>query len=205
MTLFANIHRAVVPSTRPVAVTFQQMQRAFSNTALRQRSIKSLALSVYFKQPELGMKDYEILSRASAFLLAVDPRPDNIDSDDQYAHLERNQKERQLKLHKQRSRYTPAGQPGDNRELTELGWLEYAPREVRPTVHCVCSSHVLAPFLWKDCYPQDWLNKVRQEHWYDSTQTSEISSSCYFDHSLNAFISLREQCLFAGSFRYEKS
>ncbi|KAL3909326.1 MAG: hypothetical protein SGILL_008129, partial [Bacillariaceae sp.] len=77
------------------------------------------------------------------------------DEEDPYGHLERNERERQLKLHKQHSRYTPAGQPGDDRELTELGWLEYAPREVRPTVHCVCSSHVLAPFLWKDYYPQD--------------------------------------------------
>mmetsp|Transcript_30428 Transcript_30428/g.63803 ORF Transcript_30428/g.63803 Transcript_30428/m.63803 type:complete len:402 (-) Transcript_30428:3008-4213(-) len=67
-------------------------------------------------------------------------------------------------MHKQSSKYTPAGHPGDERSLKDLGWLEYAPREVRPMVHCVCSSHVLSPYLWKDYYPQDWLNKVRQEH-----------------------------------------
>jgi hypothetical protein len=117
------------------------------------------------------MKDYEILSRASAFLLAVDPPPPPSSSsslsseDDPYGHLAKNERERIMKLHRQHHRYTPAGQPGDNRELTELGWLEFAPREVRPTVHCVCSSHVLAPYLWKDYYPQDWLSKVRQEHW----------------------------------------
>lgn len=150
-----------------------------SKTRGRSNSIKSLALSVYFKVPELGMKDYEILSRASAFLLAVDPLPvgvsskdgkkndDDVDDDDDgpYSHLEANERARQLKLHKQTHKYTPAGNPGDNRELTELGWLEFAPREVRPTVHCLCSSHVVAPFLWKNYYPQDWLGKVRQEHW----------------------------------------
>jgi len=128
------------------------------------RSIKSLALSVYFKQPDLGMKDYEILSRASAFLLAVDPDPSAGDADGPYDHLAKNERDRTLKMHKQASKYTPAGHPGDQRTLQELGWLEYAPREVRPMVHCVCSSHVLSPYLWKDYYPQDWLNKVRQEH-----------------------------------------
>jgi hypothetical protein len=148
--------------------------RAFSSNSsnthhpkTKKRSIKSLALSVYFKQPDFGMKDYEILSRASAFLLAVDPPPPGYNNkDDPYAHLEANERERQLKMYKQHHRYSPAGHPGDGRELDELGWLEYAPREVRPTVHCVCSSHVLAPFLWNQYYPQDWLTKVRQEHWY---------------------------------------
>mmetsp|Transcript_41648 Transcript_41648/g.46485 ORF Transcript_41648/g.46485 Transcript_41648/m.46485 type:complete len:500 (+) Transcript_41648:61-1560(+) len=130
------------------------------------RGIKSLALSVHFKHPDFGMKDYEILSRASAFLLAVDPDPSNEKkrSAGPYDHLEKNERDRNLKMHKQSSRYTPAGHFGDQRSLQELGWLEYAPREVRPMVHCVCSSHVLSPYLWKQYYPQDWLNKVRQEH-----------------------------------------
>mmetsp|Transcript_15019 Transcript_15019/g.31795 ORF Transcript_15019/g.31795 Transcript_15019/m.31795 type:complete len:760 (+) Transcript_15019:41-2320(+) len=38
----------------------------------------TLALSVHFKHPALGMKDFEILSRASAFLINVDPlSPEN--------------------------------------------------------------------------------------------------------------------------------
>lgn len=126
------------------------------------RNIRSLALSVYFKQPDFGMKDYEILSRASAFLLSVDP-PEPAVEGGPYGHLERNERDRKLKMHRQDHRYTPAG--GPERELQDLGWLEFAPREVRPTVHCVCSSHVLAPFLWRDYYPQDWLSKVKQEHW----------------------------------------
>ncbi|KAG7365375.1 hypothetical protein IV203_038578 [Nitzschia inconspicua] len=143
--------------------------RVFSNSSSgkqKKRSIKSLALSVHFKHPDFGMNDYEILSRASAFLLAVDPPPPPgaLDKDDPYAHLAVNERERQRKLFKQHHRYTPVGNPGDSRELTDLGWLEYAPREVRPMVHCVCSSHVLAPFLWTKYYPQEWLTKVRQEH-----------------------------------------
>lgn len=129
-------------------------------------NIKSLALSVHFKHPDFGMKDYEILSRASAFLLSVDP-PDPLDGNENngpYGHLERSERDRKEKLRRQDKRYTPVGGP-EGRELKDLGWLEYAPREVRPQVHCVCSSHVLAPFLWKDYYPQDWLNKVKQEHW----------------------------------------
>ena len=95
----------------------QFRRRQFSSSKHQmheKRSIKSLALSVYFKQPDLGMTDYEILSRASAFLLAVDPPPPT-ETDSPYAHLGPNARERTVKLHKQHSRYTPAGHPGDNR------------------------------------------------------------------------------------------
>lgn len=176
MTLANLLYRAASSSARNSKINshrhFQYRNLSGpSNQGRKKRSIKSLALSVYFKQPDFGMKDYEILSRASAFLLSVDPPPpgagvDSGDDDgDPYAHLAVNERRRKLKMHKQHHRYTPAGHPGDQRELTELGWLEYAPREVRPVVHVVCSSHVLAPFLWTDYYPQDWLTKVRQEHW----------------------------------------
>ena len=143
---------------RLTAVLFRASKK--SNAPIR--SIKSLALSVYFKQPDLGVKDYEILSRASAFLLAVDP-PEVETKEGPYGHLEKNEQDRKLKLHKQNKKYTPVG--GPERELKDLGWLEFAPREVRPTVHVVCSSHVLAPFLWKNYYQQDWLKKVKQDHW----------------------------------------
>jgi len=153
---------------RLTAVLFQGAKRSADRGGSTSggRTIRSLALSVYFKQPDLGMKDYEILSRASAFLLAVDPDPSGGDGDGDgpYDHLAKNERDRTLRMHKQASKYTPAGHPGDQRTLQELGWLEYAPREVRPMVHCVCSSHVVSPYLWKDYYPQDWLNKVRQEH-----------------------------------------
>ena len=126
-------------------------------------SVKALALSVHFKHPDFDMPDYEFLSRASAFLLAVDPEEPK-EEDGPYGHLAKSERDRKLTLHKQQHIYTPAGGPGE-RELKDLGWLEFAPAEVRPTVHCVCSSHVIAPFLWKEYYPQDWLSKVKQEHW----------------------------------------
>ena len=124
------------------------------------RNLKSLALSVYFKQPELGMKDYEILSRASAFLLGVDP-PEK-EPEGPYAHLEVAESKRKKKEYLRTHKYSFAG--GAGRNIMDLGWLEFAPRECRPQVHVVCSSHVLSPFLWKDYYPQDWLTKVRQQH-----------------------------------------
>lgn len=158
------------------------------------RTIKSLALSVYFKQPDFGMKEYEILSRASAYLLAVDPDPSSSSSssnggkkDGPYDHLEKNERDRKVKMHKQGSKYTPAGHPGDQRSLKELGWLEYAPREVRPMVHCVCSSHVLSPYLWKEYYSQDWLNKVRQEHCVYSLEVIDTDEETMKAVSLGKF------------------
>lgn len=54
---------------------------------------------------------------------------------------------------------------GPSRDAKDLGWLEFVPRENRPVAHVVASSHVLAPWLWKDYYPQDWISRVSQEHW----------------------------------------
>ena len=130
------------------------------HSAMGKRPIKSLALSIYFKQPEFGMKDYEILSRASCFLLGIDPPEQS--EDGPYAHLQASQRQRELKEYKQKHKYSPAG--GAGRKIMELGFLEFIPRELRPNVHVVCSSHVVSPFLWNDYYPQDWLSQVRQEH-----------------------------------------
>jgi hypothetical protein len=134
---------------------------ASGGNAPLKRNSKSLALSVYFKQPDFGMKDYEILSRASAFLLGVDA-PDEPELEGPYAHLEASERKREKRDYLRTHKYSYAGGPG--RKMMDLGWLEFAPREVRPQVHVVCSSHVLAPFLWKDYYPQDWLSHVRREH-----------------------------------------
>jgi len=127
----------------------------------KQRSLKSLALSVHFKQPALGMKDYEILSRATAYLLAVDAKDAEV-QDGPYGHLEAAERKREQREYKNLfGRSQPTG-PGRN--LMEMGWLEFVPREYRPNVHVVCSSHVVAPYLWKDYYPQEWLSQVRREH-----------------------------------------
>jgi hypothetical protein len=147
----------------------------------KQRSFKSLALSVYFKHPDFDMKEYEILSRASAFLLGVDP-PDWMDKiatpssssaadknktnnikKNPFAHLEAAEQRRHVRDYVRQHKYSPPSGPAGGR-LMDMGWLEFVPREVRPQVHVVASSHVLSPFLWKDYYPQDWLSKVRQEH-----------------------------------------
>jgi hypothetical protein len=121
---------------------------------------RSLALSVYFKQPDFGMKDYEILSRASCFLLGVDPPEKKTEGP--YGHLEAAEKRREMRTYLRDHKHSHAG--GEGRDMMDMGWLEFVPREVRPQVHVVCSSHVLSPFLWRNYYPQDWLSQVRQEH-----------------------------------------
>jgi hypothetical protein len=122
---------------------------------------RALALSVHFKQPSLGMTEYEILSRASAFLLAVDPPTPELEPG-LYTHLDEARQKRQAQLKKQDYKFEPAG--GPRRNVQELGWLEFVPGQFRPLVHCVAASHVMAPWQWKEYYPHDWLQTVKQEH-----------------------------------------
>ena len=138
--------------------------RKMIRTAVNSRSIKSLALNVYFKHPELGMKDYEILSRASAFLLSVDP-PNNTNDDvkeSPFSHIEKSREERERLIHKQNYSPEPAG--GPRRDVKDLSWLEFCPGKHRPLAHVVTSSHVLSPWRWKQYYPQPWLSIVTQDH-----------------------------------------
>lgn len=130
------------------------------------------------------MKDYEILSRATAFLLQVDP-PDPIENDEQskqhpssgttkshndkgyvkksaFPHLKENIDLRKELLRKQDYKYDPAGGPA--RLPHQLNWLEFCPHNFRPRVHVVASSHVLSPWLWPKYYGQDWLQILTQEH-----------------------------------------
>jgi len=129
--------------------------------------MKSLALNVHFKHPDLGMKEYEILSRATAFLLSVDPplsRDDSSSSSSssKYSHIAKSQEERDRILLKQDYAYDPAG--GPQRKVEELGWLEFCPGKFRPLAHVVAASHVLSPWMWKNYYPQPWLEQLTQEH-----------------------------------------
>ena len=144
----------------------------------------TLALSVHFRHPDLGMKDYEILSRASAFLLNVDPpNAEGIDNQSSavsspssssthnsqghvqksaYPHLKENRDLRNQLLRKQHYSFDPAG--GAPRLPHQLNWLEFCPTNFRPKVHVVASSHVISPWLWPKYYGQDWLQIVTQEH-----------------------------------------
>eukprot|EP00978_Attheya_sp_CCMP212_P045071 scaffold332750_cov51-Attheya_sp.AAC.1 len=156
------------------------MQRRFASAATttavastkKVAKKRSLALNVHFRQPDFGMTKYEILSRATAFLLNVDPPNDpsktttatvaSSSSSSTYAHLEASEQERKSRKLKQEYSHEPAG--GPPRHAKDLGWLEFCTAKYRPTVHCVTSSHVLAPWLWKNYYPQDWLRQVEQKH-----------------------------------------
>ena len=136
------------------------LRQASTKASSPSSSHKSLALSVYFSHPELTAGRHEILSRATAFLWGIDPPPPPLPTGP-YAHLDAAERRRKEREFRQANRYTPAA-PGGS--LMEMGWLEYVPKEARPTVHVVASSHVVSPFLWKEYYPQDWLSVVRQEH-----------------------------------------
>jgi len=128
------------------------------------------------------MKDYEILSRATAFLLQVDPpnpsesEPKHTSADTSskshdakgyvkksaFPHLKENIDLRNELLRKQDYKYDPAS--GPPRLPHQLNWLEFCPTNFRPQVHVMASSHVLSPWLWPKYYGQDWLNMVTQEH-----------------------------------------
>lgn len=127
----------------------------------RKNTQKSVALSVYFKHPDFNMQKHEILSRATAFLLSVDPRIENRSESDPFSHLEEAEIDREVKDIQRKYNFSPAAGRG---KVSDMNWLEFVPKEHRPNVHVVCSSHVISPFLWKDYYPQDWLSKIRQEH-----------------------------------------
>jgi len=131
----------------------------------------SLALSVHFISTDLGMKDYEILSRATAFLLQVDPPDEEKDTSNSkntqsksssFPHLSENINIRKRLLQKQDYKYNPA--TGPKRKPSQLNWLEFCPTAFRPKVHVVASSHVVSPFLWPKYYNQDWLKIITQEH-----------------------------------------
>jgi len=151
------------------SVPFRRMnKRCFMSTTSKsttRSTSRALALSVHFCHPDLGMMDYEILTRGSAFLLAVDPpEPEEEEDDDEhYKYLEDIREARRSKLKKQSDyQHDPAG--GPSRQAQELGWLEFAPTKFRPMVHVVGASHVLAPWLWPDYYPQPWLKSIEQKH-----------------------------------------
>ena len=137
---------------------------------------RSLALSVYFKHPDLGMKDFEILSRATAFLLDVDPMTDTMT----------------LKDNTNPSTYLKTRAGGPSRDSRDLGWLEFCPVEFRPAVHVVASSHVLSPFRtqWLDTYynaQKSWLQHVEQEHCVYSLEVFDTlgSGNNYSEQRLN--------------------
>jgi hypothetical protein len=168
--------RGVAAFTTAAAADAPEDGSSSAATSFSSKRRRSLALSVHFFQPDLNMKQPEILSRATAFLLSVDGKSYRDDTSlsagvsTRHDHLKLDKirrEERKFRLMKGHSRV--AGDP--DRSLIDMGYLEYVPREARPNVHIVTSSHVLSPFLWKDYYPQEWLSSVRQEH---CTYTLEV-------------------------------
>ena len=110
------------------------------------------------------MKDFEILSRASAFLLSVDPKEANEGEkpSTSFPHLQERLDTEERRKMKQEYRYDPA--TGPRRFPHQLNWLEFLPTAFRPRVHVVASSHVVSPWLWPKYYGHEWLRSVKQEH-----------------------------------------
>lgn len=134
------------------------------------------------------MKGPEILSRATAFLLSVDGS-DASTSPATHDHLRKEEIRRQERRFRQlRGHSRVVGD--EDRPLIDMGYLEYVPREVRPNVHVVTSSHVLSPFLWKDYYPQEWLSSVRQEHCSYTLEVYDHESSSSENTTLDPLIKL---------------
>ena len=114
------------------------------------RSSRKLALSVssWFCVPEQGMTDFEVLSRASAFLV-------------------------ESRFHGKgkgaRHRF-PKGQL-ENSEGVDIEKLTKEQKDTLnsvqsfvPKYHIVTASHVVAPWLWPKYYPDEWLQHVNHQH-----------------------------------------
>ena len=131
---------------------------------LSAKSLSSCALSVHFYHPRLGMKSHEILSRATAFLVGVDPPDDKEEATASPLEtmLKTSKKRRDEMLLRQNYNAEPAS--GPPRDVQELGWLEFVPKRHRPIAHVIASSHVVSPWKWKHFYPQDWLTQIEQKH-----------------------------------------
>mmetsp|Transcript_30428 Transcript_30428/g.63806 ORF Transcript_30428/g.63806 Transcript_30428/m.63806 type:complete len:177 (-) Transcript_30428:3987-4517(-) len=160
MALLASV---LFRGARNNSAGFRVLSATAATSSGSRRSIKSLALSVYFKQPDLGMKDYEILSRASAFLLAVDPDPSRGDNkkggengDDPYGHLAkkraRTDPEDAQAVVEVHTRGTPRGRaiaegPGVARICPERSEADGPLRLLEPRVVAVFVEGLLSPGL----------------------------------------------------------
>ena len=179
MATIAGLLRRPLARSPPALLSSATCRRYKSSTSTGgapSKKKRAVALSVHFRHPELGMKSHEILSRSTAFLLAVDPPeidwiyPKSGDGDDENADrksevtalLEKSAHDRAVRKLRQHYARTPAG--GPPRHPKDLGWLEFCPTQHRPTVHVVSASHVISPWQWPNYYQQDWLKQVRLEH-----------------------------------------
>ena len=176
MATISGLLRRPLPSnvTNISSLTCRRYKSSASKAPSKKRAV---ALSVHFRHPDLGMKSHEILSRSTAFLLAVDPpeidwiypksnggdtNGDVESRSEVTALLEKSAHDRAVRKLAQHYARTPAG--GPPRHPADLGWLEFCPIQHRPAVHVVSSSHVISPWKWPNYYQQDWLRQVKLEH-----------------------------------------
>jgi hypothetical protein len=99
------------------------------------------SLSAWFCIPEQGMDGFEIMSRASAFLVKAD-----VDS--------------------MKGAFPVGHESTMGARYAAKAAKNAAGLEFRPTHHVVTSSHVVSPWLWPKYYPEEWLQFVNEQHTY---------------------------------------
>ena len=100
------------------------------------------------------MKDFEILNRASGFLV----------------YSGRGQGNRQKDTSKTSNSTSSDSSAGGNGSASARGGKGFSPYPL-PKVHLLTASHVVAPWRWPKYYPEDWLQHVNEKH---TTYTAEL-------------------------------
>ena len=109
----------------------------------------SCSLSAWFCLPEQGMEGFEILSRASAFLVKADSEA----------------------MRKNGRSSFPVGHPSTYGSRA----AEKAGVNFMPTHHLVTSSHVVSPWRWPRYYPDEWLQFVNEKHTHYTVEVRDDS------------------------------
>ena len=108
----------------------------------------SLSISSWFCIPEQGMKEFEILSRASAFV---------------------------VKANSSLFKY-PYGNGKNNttREISKDGENNRG-KFFQPEYHILTASHVVSPWRWPKYYPDEWLQYVSEKHTHYTVELRDES------------------------------
>lgn len=108
------------------------------SNALKAQPKLCASISAWFCLPEQGMEGFEILSRASAFLVKADVN--------NMKNLGR------------------SGFPVGHESTMGSKYMAKAGTEFLPSYHVITSSHVVSPWKWPKYYPDEWLQFVNEQH-----------------------------------------
>jgi hypothetical protein len=117
---------------------------------------RKLALSItsWFRVPEQGMKEFEVLSRASAFL--VKSRFNGQGPGAKFRFPLGKQRSEDDGLYAETNEVVSQLRNNNSKDLEIPTFL--------PKFHVVTASHVVSPWLWPKYYPEQWLQYVDARH-----------------------------------------